>query len=131
MPFNLFTYGSLMLPEVLEKVCGRTYDSAAAKLIGWSRYCVVGETYPGIIPSSRDSVSGVLWLGITPVELALLDKFEGDEYQRISVMVRDQINKPYSAQVYAWREQGGLTRQAWDLEQFRAEGVKAFSEKFL
>jgi hypothetical protein len=72
-----------------------------------------------------------LWLGITPVELALLDKFEGDEYQRISVMVRDQINQPYPAQVYAWREQGGLTRQAWDLEQFRAEGVKAFSEKFL
>lgn len=131
MPFNLFTYGSLMLPEVLEKVCGAAHESVAAELIGWSRYRVAGEAYPGIIANPKSSVSGILWFGITSAELNLLDKFEGEQYQRISVTVYDRINKPYPAQTYAWCEQGGLTRQAWDLEQFRAEGIKAFSEKFL
>lgn len=82
---NVFAYGTLMWPEVLEAVAGRRLAGGAATLAGYKRLRVKGEHYPAVVPSPGDLVEGVLYRGLTAAELACLDAFEGVEYDRASV----------------------------------------------
>jgi gamma-glutamylcyclotransferase (GGCT)/AIG2-like uncharacterized protein YtfP len=127
---DLFTYGSLMLPEVLEQVTGRSFSMTPARLPGWKRCQVRGQSYPAMIPCHGQTVEGVLWLGLSDTELQLLDTFEGDEYQRVPVTVTDDEGHDYQAQTYAWAKQGGLLDAPWDLEWFKLEGIKDFSRLY-
>lgn len=86
-----FTYGSLMWPDIMARVCGREVPAlqrTKAWLYGHVRHPVMGQDYPGLVPQSgAPALQGVLYWGLTPQELQRLDDFEGQEYERVSVMV--------------------------------------------
>jgi gamma-glutamylcyclotransferase (GGCT)/AIG2-like uncharacterized protein YtfP len=46
---HLFTYGTLMFPEVWQAVVGRQFETTPAQLPGYEIYRVAGALYPGII----------------------------------------------------------------------------------
>lgn len=46
---NVFTYGSLMYPEVFRKLVKNTYVSEKALLRDWERRHVKNVVYPGVI----------------------------------------------------------------------------------
>ncbi|MDZ8117982.1 gamma-glutamylcyclotransferase family protein [Pontiella agarivorans] len=80
---NLFTYGTLMWPEVLESVIGRRLTGTRAVLEGYIRLRVKGQHYPVAVRSPEDAVEGTLCTGLFPEELQCLDRFEGVEYDRV------------------------------------------------
>lgn len=45
---NIFTYGTLMFPEVMFTVCKSKYESEKATLQGYARRQVKGRIYPGV-----------------------------------------------------------------------------------
>ena len=61
---NIFTYGSLIYPEVMKGVAGKLYSSCKAELEGFVRKQVKGKWYPGIIPQAGSKVEGILYLAV-------------------------------------------------------------------
>jgi gamma-glutamylcyclotransferase (GGCT)/AIG2-like uncharacterized protein YtfP len=58
---HLFTYGTLMFPEVWQAVVGKHFETSPAQLPGYEIFRVAGALYPGIItanssPSGRGQV---------------------------------------------------------------------------
>lgn len=82
---RLFAYGTLMDPGRLAAVCGRTPEGPVPAVL---RGFIRRETaygYPAIFPAEPEAaVPGVLWIGLTPLELVALDEYEdlGLAYQR-------------------------------------------------
>jgi gamma-glutamylcyclotransferase (GGCT)/AIG2-like uncharacterized protein YtfP len=92
---NLFAYGTLMWPEVLESVVGRRLEGVPVVLEGFRRLCVKGQHYPAAIEAAGYSVAGVLYAGLTEQEFQCLDTFEGEEYERIDVVAGGEGAKIY------------------------------------
>ena len=92
---SLFFYGTLVHPKILARVIGNDGSHLTvqnAVLDGAKLYHVKGEEYPGLIrmPSSAgqvNAVKGTLVRGLTSADLACLDAFEGDEYERVPIRV--------------------------------------------
>ena len=129
--WNVFTYGSLMISFVFQHVTGRCPRSVEATLHHWKRFRVENESFPAIVPAHDSAVKGIVWIGLTPEELARLDEFEGDLYDRVKVEVSDATGLPYSAEVYRWSKPDGLIDAPWDLDWFKTVGIKDFSSKYL
>ena len=91
---SCFVYGTLMSREVVEGLVGRCPDMRPALLYGHSRFPVVDQVYPGMLPASEASegvgVRGMLMTGIRPNELERFDWFEdidNGEYERVAVNI--------------------------------------------
>lgn len=83
---NLFTYGTLMWPDIMTGVIGRRIEGRPAVLENARRLRVKGQDYPSLI-SANGTVSGVLYENLTSGDIAALDLFEGPEYDRRPVEV--------------------------------------------
>ena len=135
-PSNLFAYGTLCVPIVIKKVIGRVPSGMKATIKGYDCFQVNGRLFPGVRVSSPESeTSGILYQGLTPEEFTLLDRYEDDFYERVSVHAyyEDAPLGYSSAQVYIVPEEQWhvLSDRAWDLEQFCAQGIESFlSERF-
>ena len=124
---NLFAYGSLMIPDVLHRLLARQPVACPAVLSGYRRNKLLGRTYPGIVPASDHEVHGLLLQQLGETELDILDAFEDELYERISVTV-DTGEQQLSAYAYCvlpkFRTQ--LSQAEWDLEHFREHHLPAF-----
>lgn len=130
---RLFCYGTLQLPAVLEAVIGRTLEGRAAWLPGYRPCRVRGAGYPGLRPAGGAVTPGRLYEGLTPREIAVLDRFEGALYTRQAVTVRSDEGRWQSAWCYLVAAQGlaALTDEPWRLEDFRRTGLAAFMAQFV
>jgi len=117
----IFTYGTLMCPEVLAAVAGATGAPRPARLPGYARRRVRGAVWPGILPRPGASVDGVLWSGLGAAALARLDRYEGVAFRREAVVVATAEGEvPAQAYVLAARHRWRLTRHDWAPQTFRA-----------
>jgi gamma-glutamylcyclotransferase (GGCT)/AIG2-like uncharacterized protein YtfP len=125
---HLFTYGSLMYPAVWRRVVRGEYRSATAILIGFARRAVLHVDYPCLIPSSQDSpVNGVLYFDLSEPDFELLDRFEGNMYQRQRVNCHLQDGSEVKTWTYVWSGNLKLvSERAWDQSEFEQAGLKRF-----
>ena len=126
---NLFTYGSLMFPEVWGRVVDASYRSLDATLRGYVRRQVRGETYPAIIPGAAGScLEGVLYYGILPDDLVRLDRFEGEYYVRAAVTVLTAQGSAVDTHAYVLKEayRHILSAEEWDHVAFEEKGIGRF-----
>ena len=125
---DVFTYGTLVVPEVMQAVAGKSFPSTPAVLEGYAAFLVEGECFPGIRSTSGGSVAGVLHLGVDPATLKTLDRFEGALYARKRVAVRSDPLGLMSAQAYVVKDDAAdrLTDEPWDLEAFREQHLDAW-----
>ena len=87
-PMHVFTYGTLMFPQVWEAVVGREFVSIAGRATGYAIFCVRDAVFPGIVAAGdRDAVSGVVYLDVDQASLARLDLFEDDFYRRETLWI--------------------------------------------
>ncbi len=76
---NVFTYGSLMYRPVWERVVVGRYGAVEGTLRGYARRRITGEVYPALLRAEPESVvAGILYLDVSPRDLAALDHFEGE-----------------------------------------------------
>ena len=124
---SLFVYGTLRHPPLLARLLGRVPESAPAELAGHRAAPLAGRAYPGLVLDADQTAVGRLLLGVTDRELALLDAFEGPEYERVGVVVRTAGGE---VRAEAWLLTGPSARLAepgaWSFERFLAEDVDAF-----
>ena len=115
--WNVFTYGSLMFPEIWNQVVRGSYPSCPARLEAYRRFSIVEVSYPAIVAEPGASVEGVLYLGVSADDVARLDAFEGAEYRRAGLAVIT-ASGPIPAQGYVWLDGARLSGQAWLPERF-------------
>ena len=125
---HVFTYGTLMIPSVMEAVTGSRFAYRNAILHGYARFRLEGATYPGLIPLKDAATDGVLYLDVDPPSMARLDAFEGSFYDRVRVEVETAEGERRKAEVYvvASTHRHRLTAEIWHLDDFRREHLAAF-----
>lgn len=124
---NLFVYGTLMFPQVMQAVCGYRGPGQAALLEGYRRRMLGDEVYPGIFPCAGDTVSGLVYPGLSPSQLHRLDRFEGETYERHTVRVAvggRELGVLTYVMSPAWRHL--LSDQAWDPGDFERQALAGF-----
>jgi gamma-glutamylcyclotransferase (GGCT)/AIG2-like uncharacterized protein YtfP len=125
---RLFSYGTLMLGEVMELVGGRAFGRRAAVLSGFRRLGLREQVYPAIVPARGETLDGVLWEALDPPALARIDRFEGPLYERQQLLVEVANGEIRSAFVYVLRPEHAdlLTDTTWDEATFRARHLADF-----
>ena len=132
---NIFTYGSLMFPEVWERVVVSNYRSSSARLDGYLRRRLRGETYPAIVEQGRGShVDGMLYFGVSTEDLARLDRFEGEYYVRRRVQViasKKGISCDAFSYVLSGQYRHLLSDSDWDPGSFRKQALQQFLDNYV
>lgn len=136
MPRHCFTYGSLMCDDIMSAVCGVPPGRLAfrpAHLPGFTRHPVRNEHYPGMTPSAGGSVPGIVYLDIPPTAWPRLDSFEGEMYERRTVLLPDPEGSELQADTYIIRAEFTHLLEAgtWDFEAFLREGKAEFAGRYL
>lgn len=127
---DIFTYGTLMSPEIMMRLAGCRPDSCIAHLHGFRRTRVKDEEYPGIRENAEGMVQGILYLDVPEAAVQRLDLFEGEMYERRQVMVQTEDGVEKSAMTYVFRPgyHDLLTEIPWDFEEFLVSGKKCFED---
>ena len=128
MATHLFTYGTLQVAHIFQRVTGKMYPVVQAVLEDYACFQVRGEVYPGIIASAHASTPGTLYLHVDPETLMCLDAFEGATYERIPVRVR--LSNGHGADAHAYgicaKHTGILSSHTWSLTDFDEEKQRQF-----
>lgn len=125
---NIFVYGSLMFEPVWQTLLRGRYEKHPATLADYRRSKMRGATYPGLRQCTGSNVEGVLVLRLSDSALAILDRFEGRDYQRQSVVVTTQDGLQVRCDVYLTRQeyQHLLSSSPWDAEEFQSFHLRRF-----
>lgn len=123
----LFTYGTLMVPDVQSALLGRVPACSAAVLNGYRRCSIEGECYPAIVRDELSTVHGLALEGLTPTELEILDAYEGDPYVRTSVELAIDGAR-VAADCYVWSNARDtrLGLEDWKLDAFVVNHLSAY-----
>jgi len=125
---DVFTYGSLVFPEVMRAVTRRSFAHEPARIADWVRVCFRDASYPGLRERAGGSTPGILWRGVDPESLERLDRYETKAYERRALTVRTGDGKNVRAQVYvvgaAYLRL--LSSEPWDRSKFARESLRDF-----
>ncbi len=86
---KLFTYGTLQIPDIQQRVFGRVVSGTADTLDGWFKTDITlhDGTFPIIVAQSGSQVEGQV-IEVTPEELVLIDRYETSAYRRVQVTLQ-------------------------------------------
>ena len=123
---NLFVYGTLLFPEITEKLTGKSFETLPAILKGYKMYCVKDCDYPAIINEEGAETKGKILLNIDDFDLKILSVYEGDEYEwrKIKVLCNDKLE---DAITFVWSN--GVDRlesRGWDFADFQKERLEYY-----
>lgn len=131
---HVFTYGTLMFPEVWLAVVGRQFETVEGTAAGFAIYRVADAVFPGIAAGGeRDVVRGVVYLDVDDASLARLDLFEDDFYERQSLWVDCADGQRRAAETYVVPPQNRqiLSDEPWHRAAFIVSGgLEQFIRRF-
>lgn len=129
---NLFAYGTLMCEDIFYSVAGMKLSYSAGLLKGYCRYPVIGHVYPGILPRCGFTVQGIVYSDVPDRVRLRLDRFEGEMYERCSVLVKCEDNKKITAYTYIIRPQFAhcLEQKDWNFQNFLVVEKKIFRQSY-
>ena len=122
---HVFTYGTLMFPEVWQAVVGRPFATIAGHVSGFALHRVRGAVFPGMIETTTGQrVPGIVYLDVDEDAVARLDQFEDTFYRRQSVPVACDDGRLREAQAYLVPEEhrAELTDEPWTYQAFAESG---------
>lgn len=125
---NLFTYGTLMFPEVWDRIALGKFPSQAASLPGFAIYRIRDAVFPGIVRSNPDDqVNGRIFFDLDDEAMFELDAYESDLYDRIPVIaITEEGPVECSAYVIPESRRVALTDETWDAEWFRQHKLEKY-----
>ena len=122
---HVFTYGTLMFPEVWRAVVGREFVAVDGTAAGFAIYRVRDAVFPGIIAATdEDAVAGVVYLDVDDASLERLDLFEDPFYERQALWITcgDGQRRQANAYVVPAHNRAVLTDEPWNRDQFVTSG---------
>ena len=126
---HLFTYGTLMFPEVWRRIAVRETVSERATLRGFAIYRVRDAVFPGILRAREvDRVEGVLYRDLDDEMLFELDAYESDFYRRETVWVTADNGEAVDCQAYIVpvSRRDMLTDEPWDADWFAKHKLASY-----
>jgi len=125
---DVFAYGTLQIAEVMEEVTGLRPRGRPARLSGFARFRVRDDVYPGIVERAGAETPGLLYQGLGSSAVALLDRFEGNMYERrvLEVVREDGRAQPAAVYVVVSAAEHLLSGDPWDLEEFTRHHLSGF-----
>ena len=129
---HLFAYGSLMCPDIMQRVSGLTLMGEAATAHGYRRCKVQGEPYPAVLADRDASVSGILYRNLSETAWRRLDQFEGAMYRRVAISV-NTADASITAGLYLVHPdfRHRLLADDWSFEEFLRQGKSQFELDYL
>jgi gamma-glutamylcyclotransferase (GGCT)/AIG2-like uncharacterized protein YtfP len=89
---KLFAYGTLLDETIQKNVIGHLVEGTADLLIGYRKtmrqFC--SGIYPDLIDDAKCEVNGQI-LDLSSEELERCDRYEGDEYRRVKVLLKSGV----------------------------------------
>ena len=105
------------------------YSKSQARLFGYQRRKIKGETYPALIPGGRtDFVDGIIYYEVDSRDQNRLDKFEGNYYTKKQETLRISNHQNVSAQVYVFKPEYRILvdKEPWNPDWFKETGIRDF-----
>jgi gamma-glutamylcyclotransferase (GGCT)/AIG2-like uncharacterized protein YtfP len=131
---HVFTYGTLMFPEVWQVVVGRSFATVEGTAAGYAVYGVRNAAFPGMAAADdHQAARGVVYLDVDHAAVARLDLFEDDFYvrQTLSIACDDGQRRAADAYVVPNENRAVLTQDLWRADEFIASGgLHQFIERF-
>ena len=129
---NIFVYGTLTYDEVWNSIVQGKHEKTGAQLKGYKRLKVKKEEYPGIV-KGEGTVRGFVRFDVDETNVARLDDFEADEYERVKEYVQDKNGQDIKVDAYRIREEYKyiLEDHDWDLSNFEKIGLEKFRLNYL
>jgi gamma-glutamylcyclotransferase (GGCT)/AIG2-like uncharacterized protein YtfP len=123
---NIFIFGTLLSPGILEKLTGKSWKTSSAVLFGYKRYCVKNRDYPAIIKQEDSKTVGLFIENMDDLSLAVVSFYEGDEYEKEKVTVT--LNeKSVPALTFVWVNGNEcLENREWDLQYFEKTSLENY-----
>jgi Gamma-glutamyl cyclotransferase, AIG2-like len=115
MPGSLFTYGTLLFPEVLQALIGRVPQRQMTSAPGWRVAAVRDRVYPGLVAAPDSIAPGRLVTELTEDEWRLIDDFEGDRYELRQLSLANGRDDGFA---YVLIDDAEACPHNWDLENF-------------
>ena len=117
---DIFVYGTLLIPEIYQKVTGLYPNYITAQVAGYRRVSLVNRVYPGIIKADGEWVNGALIKNVSESELNSIIEYEGEEYQCITIDVTAQ-EKTEKAYIFILPEKHHhlAENKDWNLSRFK------------
>src|SRR5262245_53422920 len=117
---HVFTYGTLMFPEVWQSVVGRSFETVGGQAEGYAIFRVQDAVFPGIAAAPGSAVQGVVYLDVDDASLARLDRFEDDFYDRQSLTIACEDGQLLQAEAYVVPPANSnvLTNEPWERNAF-------------
>lgn len=129
---DVFVYGTLLFPEVRDRVLVGRYPVRPAAVAGWRRRRIEGEVHPVAVPEAGAAIPGEVLVGVEPADVARLDAFEGEDYRRATATASFAQGGEGRVELYVLRP-GAAIRPAhgdWDPAEFRRSGLEVFLDRY-
>ena len=129
---SVFTYGTLMIPSIMRRVTGKKYSGNKAWLKDYQRFKLNNEIYPGIIEFPGATIEGIVYMKVSEDSLELLDRFEGNLYERRQVIVRTLEKEQVHAYTYVIRDdkKNVLSSNPWEKCRFLWNHYEEFMKNY-
>ena len=132
---NIFVYGTLIFPEVVLKLTGKSFQTKDAILKGYKRCKIFDQhtprRYPAIIESNNDFVKGKILFDVDEESLKVLDFFEDNDYIRKEEIVFIG-KKEFLTYVYVWNPKlKEKLMKKWSPEEFQQKHLRDYLEKVI
>jgi gamma-glutamylcyclotransferase (GGCT)/AIG2-like uncharacterized protein YtfP len=130
---HVFTYGTLMFPEVWQTVVGRMFATVEGTAAGFAVFRVRDAVFPGIVEAKNSIVRGVVYFDVDDASLERLDRFEDEFYERRSIWIDCDGSQRLTADAYVVPDANRrvLTDEPWDRDSFVASGgLEHFINRF-
>lgn len=109
-----------MCEDIMLKVSGHHLEREPGILKGYSRRSVKKQYYPAIIPEKESFVDGIIYRNIPDSTWNLLDRFEGEMYERhkVTITLANRVLLPAETYVVRPLYEQCLDKTEWDFENF-------------
>lgn len=125
---QVFVYGSLLFPEVVEALTGTAFSVKEGFLPDFKRFAVIGADYPAIVYSKGSFVTGKILQHVDDRSLEILKFYEGDEYDCISAFIHTE-NETTKALVFVWKGDKVQLNGHWDENHFKETSLEDYIRK--
>jgi hypothetical protein len=126
---DLFFYGTLLDSDVRRLVLGQGSAKLRlerARLSGYRRVHMPGETAPVVLPRPGAAVAGLLCRDVDAAALARLVHFEGEAYRTLPVIVARASGRSSRALVFASAGAGLGDASPWRFDAWRRRHKRDF-----
>ena len=123
---NIFVYGTLLSPEIITKLTGKTFKTTPAVLSGYKKYCVKDFDYPAVIQIDDSITSGMVLENVDDYSLYVISFYEGNEYEKLKVNI-NLNDESKEVLVFVWvKGQELLENKEWDFHHFQKNKLKYY-----